>query len=216
MPRGGRACCARAQSLALSRNQARALSDDLVGMLAGVTSDRADGGIVAAVVLVRMNVAPVVAIKLDFGGDNHTDEGLVREANDTATSTARIGELMALLKQHGLEDRVTFALLNVFGRTLKKKGRAGRDHWASHHASVLIGKGLKAGVVGGLEPQAGDYYATPIDSRTGRAAPGGGDVPFGETLAAMAKTLGRALGGSQAGLDARITGGRAVTGALAG
>jgi uncharacterized protein (DUF1501 family) len=121
---------------------------------------------------------------------------------------------MELLRQNQLDDRVVFAAHNVFGRTLKKKGRAGRDHWGSHHATVMIGSSIRPGVVGGLEPKSEDFYATPIDSKTGRAAPGGGDIPFAETLASMAKTLGRALGVSGKVLDENVMGGRAVGAAL--
>jgi hypothetical protein len=122
---------------------------------------------------------------------------------------------MQTLEQYGLSDQVTFAMYNVFGRTLKKLGLAGRDHWASHHTTVMIGKPIRAGVVGGLEPQAGDYYATPIDSSTGRATPGGGDIPFAQTLAAMGKTLAAAAGVDRAGIDQEISQGKVVAGALA-
>jgi hypothetical protein len=88
---------------------------------------------------------------------------------------------------------VTFAAYNVFGRTLRKNGLKGRDHM----------------------PQAGDYYATPIDSRTGSAMPAGADIPFAETLSAAAKTLGAAAGVDTATLDRNITGGKIVQAALA-
>jgi hypothetical protein len=202
--------------LAQSRQQARTLGGDLVDMLAGIKSNGADGQILAAVALIKMNVSPVVGIHLSFGGDNHTDAGLVRsEVPQHESGIKQIGQLMEMLRMAGLQDRVTFAAYNVFGRTLKKNGTTGRDHWASHHATVMIGKGLQAGVVGGLEPKASDYYATPIDSRTGAATPGGGDIPFTDTLAAMGKTLGAALGVPAATLDRHIGGGKVVTGAIA-
>jgi uncharacterized protein (DUF1501 family) len=125
-----------------------------------------------------------------------------------------IGQLMEALRVAGLQDQVTFAAYNVFGRTLKKNGTAGRDHWGSHHATVMIGNGLRAGVVGGLEPKASDYYATPIDSASGAGRSGQGDIPFAETLAAMGKTLGASLGLGRDALDAHIAGGKIVTGAL--
>ena len=201
--------------LALSRRQARSLSDDLLQLLAGITSSQSDGQILAAVALIKMNVAPVVAIRIDFGRDNHSDPDLMRaEVPETEVGVQRIGLLMETLKQHGLEDRVTFAAYNVFGRTLKKLGLAGRDHWGSHHCTVMIGPTIRGGVVGGLMPQASDYYATPIDATTGRAAPGGGDIPFGETLAAMGKTLGRAIGMPAPALDEQIRGGKPVAAAL--
>jgi hypothetical protein len=78
----------------------------------------------------------------------------------------------------------------------------------------MIGPNVRGGVVGGLEPKAQDYYATGIDSASGRPAPGGGDIPFGDTLAAMGKTLGRAVGLPAAALDQQIRGGKVVTAAL--
>jgi hypothetical protein len=199
--------------VAISRDQARSIGEELLGNLAAITSDRGDGPILAAATLVKMNVAPVVAIRIDFGGDNHSDEGLAREVAQHATGVPLIAKLMESLQGYGLQDRVTFALLNVFGRTLKKLGLRGRDHWASHHATVLIGKPIRAGVVGGLEPKAGDYYCTPIHSESGRGTPDG-DVAFVDTLGAMGKTLGAAVGVPTAKLDVEINRGKVVRGAL--
>jgi hypothetical protein len=199
-------------SLVLSRRQARSLGSDLVDMLAGIKNDAVDGQVVAAVALIKMNVSPVIAVRIPFGGDNHTDLDLAKsEAPQHETGVAAVGQLWTALQAAGLQDRVTFAAYNVFGRTLVKKGTAGRDHWASHHATVMMGKNVKAGVIGGLEPKAGDYYATAIDSRTGAK---GGDIPFADTLAAMAKTLGGAAGIKAPVLDQYIAGGKVVTGAL--
>jgi hypothetical protein len=202
-------------SLARSRDQARALGGDVLDMLAAVKSDKSDGQVIAAAVLMKMNVSPVVAIHIEFGGDNHTDADLMKsEVPQHQTGVQRITSLMTTLQSYGLQDQVTFAMYNVFGRTLKKLNLAGRDHWASHHATVMIGKGVRPGVVGGLMPQAGDYYATGIDSKSGKPVPGAGDVPFAETLAAMGKTLGAAVGVPASLLDAQIAQGKIVTGAL--
>jgi hypothetical protein len=59
-----------------------------------------------------------------------------------------------------------------------------------------------------------DYYATPIDSQSGRGVSGGGDIPFAETLSAMGKTLGAAVGVAPAVLDRYILGGKVVRAAL--
>jgi hypothetical protein len=197
--------------VALSRRQARSIGDSLLDNLAAITSDKGDGPVLAAATLLKMNVSPVVAIKIDFGGDNHADEGLVREADQHETGVALIAKLMESLKGYGLHEQTSFALYNVFGRTLKKLGLRGRDHWASHHTSVLIGKPFRAGVVGGLEPKAGDYYCTAIDSASGSS---GGDIPFAETLGAMGKTLGAAVGVRLATLETQIDRGKVVRGAL--
>jgi hypothetical protein len=203
--------------LALSRRQARSLGDDLLDMLAAIKSDGSEGQVIAAVALIKMNVSPVVAIRIGFGGDNHTDIDLAKsEVPQHEAGIARIGQLMEALKAEGLQDRVTFAMYNVFGRTLTKLGTNGRDHWGSHHVTVMIGKHVKPGVVGWLEPKAKDYYATPIDAKSGRGTPGGGDIPFAETLSAMGKTLGAALGLSPQVLNQHLPAGKIVTAALAG
>jgi len=201
-------------SLVVSRGQARSLGDDLLGMLASITSDRGEGPVTAAITLLKMNVSPVVTIKIDFGGDNHFDEELVKEVEQHETGIALIGKLMEGLRAAGLSDQVTFAAYNVFGRTLKKLGVRGRDHWASHHATVMIGKAIKAGVVGGVEfnAKAGDYYATAINSVSGAR---GGDIAFADTLGAMGKTLGAAVGVTRADLDKEISQGKIVESALA-
>ena len=199
--------------LAISRSQARSIGDELLGNLDAITSDRGDGPVLAAATLIKMNVSPVVAIRIDFGGDNHSDPDLAREVEQHTTGVALIAKLMETLKSYGLEDRVTFALYNVFGRTLKKLGLRGRDHWASHHATVMIGKPIRPGVVGGLEPKAGDYYCTAIDSATGRSATSG-DIAFADTLGAMGKTLGAAVGVPDAKLDTEVARGKVVRGAL--
>jgi hypothetical protein len=164
-----------------------------------------------------MNVSPVVSIHIPFGGDNHTDTALAKESSDTIAGVATIGKLWTQLNAVGLQDRVTFATLNVFGRTLSAKNGNGRDHHGDHHVAVLIGKPFKGGVVGGVEPNDGDYSATSIDATTGNAVPGdGGNIPFSETLSAMGKTLGVGCGVDGVFLDQSIRGGKVVAGALAG
>ena len=71
----------------------------------------------------------------------------------------------------------------------------------------------KAGVVGGVAPLGNDYGATGIDSATG-ASNANGDIAFASTFGAMGKTIGRAVGVSEDFLDANISLGKAVTGAL--
>jgi hypothetical protein len=200
-------------SLARSREQARAFGSDLVELLSDINNDGPAAQVAAAVALIKMNVAPVITIRIPFGGDNHSDNELrVSEVPQHLSGIAQIGALMESLRTAGLQDRVTFAACNVFGRTLKKLGLRGRDHWGSHNTAVLIGPRIRAGVVGGLEPKAMDYYATAIDSKTGAK---GGDIEFGQTLPALGKTLGAALGIPSPVLDATITGGRVVTAAIA-
>lgn len=211
--RGSKALRGEIDDRALSRKQAQALGEQIRADLATVKSDDSDGQLIAAVVLLRLAVAPVITVRIGFGGDNHFDYGLTREVEGTVSGVQRIGQLMQRLAQYGLADRVTFALINVFGRTLKKRGLAGREHWPSHSTAVLIGKGLRAGVVGGLAPGEGDFCALPIDSNSGRGD-AAGDIAVADSLAALGKTLGRAVGLPQTLLDQRIAPGKVVRGAL--
>lgn len=213
--RGTRAQRDALDRLARSRPEARALADQLLDDLTAIRSDEADGQVAAAAALVRMNVAPVVTISIPFGGDNHFDSELRREAQQTVTGVQRVRELMARLDAYGLSDRASFAMMNVFGRTLKKHGQNGRDHWANHHATVLIGRPFRAGVIGGLVPRGGDYYALGIDSHSG-AGTDAGDIGFGDTLAALGKTLAHGLGLREELLGDRVPQGRIVRAALAG
>lgn len=201
---------------ARSRDEVRGVSQALVARLEGITTDGVDDQVTAASVLAAMNITPVITVKGQFGGDNHADPGLARETAQTISGVARIGrlitELDALRASGVLRHEVIVGTLNVFGRTLRKKGTAGRDHNRGHHVTVMIGPGLSGGVVGGIQRSGDDYVATAIDARTG--APGG-NIPFDETLASMAKTLGCALGVPLDTLEAAIAQGRPVASALA-
>jgi hypothetical protein len=201
---------------AASRDQARKLADDAESIFSAVTDNGPVSQITAAVGLIRLKVAPVLSITLPFGGDNHADDGLQNEATQHVDSVAAIGQLMTLLDQNGLSDSVTFASLNVFGRTLLRKGTVGRDHWPRHAVSLLIGKRIRAGVVGGLVPYQDDFTSVGIDSATGRPVDGGGDIPYEDTLGAVGKTIGTAVGIAASTLDAAITAGKPIAAALTG
>src|SRR5262249_14355027 len=97
-----------------------------------------------------------------------------------------------------LTDTATFATLNVFGRNLngiaKVTSRAGRDHYGNHCVTVMIGKNVAPGVVGGIATDAsGAYAAADISSTTGQAMTGG-DIPVAQSHVAAARTLCGALG----------------------
>lgn len=211
--RGTKALRGELEDRTLSRRQAQALGEQLRADLAAIQSDGPEGQVVTAAMMVRLGVAPVVAVRLGFGGDNHFDYGLASETEGTVNGVANIARLMQKLAQYGLADRVTFALINVFGRTLKKRGLCGREHWPNHSTAVLIGKPFRAGVIGGLAPSEGDFSALPIDSQTGQGS-AAGDIPVAESLAALGKTLGRAMGLPAELLNQGIAQGKIVRSAL--
>jgi len=185
-------------SLALSQVQVRKLADQLATTLNAITTDDAKGQALAAASLISANVTPVVTMHIAFGGDNHTDQDLLTEANQHVTGVQGIQAVMDALAALGLSDKVTFATLNVFGRNLngiaKTDGRTGRDHYGNHAVTVMIGKYIAPSVIGGVTPAAsGAYLASSIDSATGAAVPTG-DIPAAQTHVAAARTLGVALG----------------------
>jgi hypothetical protein len=197
--------------LALSQNQFRNVTERVSTDLETITADDGANQVRAALILVKLNVSPVVIIHLPFSGDNHVDAGWQYETKQTVASVANIRLLTAGLVTHGLEDKVTFAMLNVFGRTLDGGLREGRDHNASHNVAVMIGKGFKGSVIGGLRPGG---HSSDLDSTTGLASPGA-DVPAADGLAAVAKTLAAGMGIHHATVDEQITAGKAVKAALA-
>jgi hypothetical protein len=200
---------------AKSRSDTRKLGDDAQALFSSINNDSPNNQVAAAVGLIRLNVTPVVVVTLPFGSDNHTDEGLATEAEEHPEGIAAIAHLMTLLEQNGLLDRVTFAVLNVFGRTLARKALAGRDHWPRHAVSLLIGSGIKPGIVGGLVPMDDDFTSVGIDSASGRAVESGADIPYEETLGAVGKTIGAAVGISRPALDTAIESGKVISAALA-
>jgi hypothetical protein len=185
-------------ALATSQRQVRQLADQLATTLNAITADDVKGQALASAALIAANVTPVVTMRIPFGGDNHTDQDLKAEADQHVTGVQGIQAVMDALAMLNLTDKVTFATLNVFGRNLngiaKVMARTGRDHYGNHAVTVMIGKNVAPGVIGGATPAAsGAYVASDIDSKTG-AAMTGGDIPVAESHVAAARTLGAVLG----------------------
>jgi hypothetical protein len=201
-------------NLAKAREDVRGMADGAMDLLADVTNDNPSAQIRAAVALIKLNLTPCVAISLPFGSDNHNDDGLQKEIDEHTTGIGYIAELMNLLQANGLEDRVTFASINVFGRTLMRDGQSGRSHWSSHHVTMMTGKYVLPGVMGGVTREGADYSALPIDSNTGAGTPDG-DISYEDGLPSMAKTLGAVLGLDDAVLDEEVLKGKVIRAAVA-
>ena len=201
-------------SLVTSQSQARNINQNLLNQLSAITDNSPASQILAAITLIQMKVTPVVCIHIPFSGDNHTDNGLVTETAQTISGVASIASLMAQLQTAGLSDQVTFATLNVFGRTMGAGTNNGRDHNPNHQVSLTIGKPFKGGVIGGVTPVNGDYGCTAINSSTG-ASSTSGDILAGDTLASFGQTLLAATGVNAAEISTQITSGKIVSGALA-
>ena len=201
-------------ALVNTQAEVRNIRQDLLSSLSSIKDNSITSQITAAIALIQMNVTPVIAVHIPFGGDNHNDTGLANETQQTVSGVAAIGSLMSQLEAAGLSDQVTFMSLNVFGRTLGPSNVDGRNHNENHQVSITIGKPFKGGVIGGVAPVAGDYGAVAINSTTGVGG-AGGDVAPTETLASFGKTALAAVGIDAAVIDASIITGKVVPAALA-
>ena len=200
-------------SLVSSQTQVRNINQSLLDALTSIKDNSADSQMLAAVTLIQMKVTPVISVHIPFGGDNHRDIGLAAETAQTVSGVATIASLMAQLTKAGLADQVTFATLNVFGRTLGPSNTDGRQHNENHQVSIAIGKPFAGGVIGAVGPVAKDYGALPLDSQTGKGT-AGGDVSALETLPSFGRTLLSAVGVDKTTLDAEIIGGKVIGAAL--
>jgi hypothetical protein len=200
-------------SLVTSQTEVRSINQSLLEALTSIKDNSADSQMLAAVTLIQMKVTPVISVHIPFGGDNHRDIGLAAETTQTVAGVATIASLMAQLAKAGLADQVTFATLNVFGRTVGPTNTDGRQHNENHQVSVTIGKPFAGGVIGGVGPFAKDYGALAIDSKTGKGA-AGGDVTPVQSLPSYGRTLLSAVGVDNATLDAEIQGGTIIGAAL--
>jgi len=201
-------------SLITSQQQVRNISQNLLGSLTAIKDNSVTAQITAALALIQMNVTPVVAIHIPFGGDNHHDAMLKNEATQTISGVASIASLLSQLASAGLQDQVSFVSLNVFGRTLGPVNTDGRQHNGNHQVSIAIGKPFRGGVIGGVAPLKVDYGATAIDSKTGLGSAGGDIAPV-DTLASFGKTLMASVGIDQTTIDTTITSGKVLPTALA-
>jgi hypothetical protein len=211
--------------MVISQEQLRSLNLSLLGTLASIKDNSAASQVLAAVTLIQMKVAPVIAIDIPFGGDNHSDPGLANETAQTVSGVATIVSLMAQLQSAGVQDQVTFMTLNVFGRTMAgsssgQTGSApgnGRGHNPNLQTSIVIGKPFTSGVIGAVAPVANDYGATAISSTTG-AGSSSGDIQPVDTLGAYAQTMLTAVGGDPTLISATASStytGKVIAAALA-
>ncbi len=196
-------------NMAQAQTDLRTMIEQVATDLATISADDAGNQVIAAALLIKMNVTPVVTIHLPYSGDNHTDNNFTNEATQTVASVNNIKTLMTKLSGYGLQDKVTFATLNVFGRTFETLN--GRGHNASHSVGLMIGKPFKGGVVGGIVPGG---HAADIDSASGNAMDGG-DVLATDSLASLAKTLGVGVGLTDAQVNDQITSGTVMRSVIA-
>ncbi|HTR54651.1 MAG TPA: hypothetical protein VMJ10_28360 [Kofleriaceae bacterium] len=199
-------------SLITSQQQVRNINQSLLDLLSSIQDNTVTSQITAAMALFQMNVTPVVAINIPFGGDNHHDTGLANEAAGNVSGVATIGQVIAAIPST-LADKVTFMSLNVFGRTLGSSSVNGRQHNPNHQVSITIGSQFNAGIVGGIGPVQNDFGCLDIDSTSGLGQTGA-DIAAIDSLASYGKTLLASVGVTSSTYDTLIPNGKVVQAAL--
>lgn len=200
-------------SMVTSQSQVRNIKQNLLAALDSLKDNGADSQMTAAVTLIQMNVSPVIAVHIPFGGDNHHDVNLATETTQTVTGVQTIVNLMQQLQSAGLQDQVSFMTLNVFGRTIGPGNTGGRQHNPNHQVSITIGKPFRAGIIGAVGPVQSDYGALPIDSKSG-AGTSGGDVKAVDTLAAFGQTMLASVGADPSAITSPSGTAKVITAAL--
>lgn len=211
---GNRSQRAFMDNLVQSRTDAHALGVSLAGDLSNIKDNSSGSQLLAAASLLRMNVAPVISVKLGFGGDNHSDPNLAGEAQSLTSAVASLTAFYNQLESYKIADTTTFAWFNVFGRTFTSLGTNGRDHWALHCCALILGSNVKGGVYGGVMPTGGEFKATGMDAATGASVANGGSIPYEQLLSSTGKTIARAAGIDAATVNGMIGTGQIITGAL--
>jgi hypothetical protein len=192
-------------SMIASQTQVRNISQQLLSNLSSIADNSPASQILAAITLIQMNVSSVIAIRIPFGGDNHRDIALASETTETVAGVASIASLMAQLQTAGLQDKVSFVTLDVFGRTVGPVNTDGRQHNPNHQVSVTIGKPFRGGVIGGVTTVGNDYGCTNIDPNTGASVQGSTGIAAVNTLAAFGQTVMAAVGTPSAAIQQQIT-----------
>ena len=172
----------------------------------------ADEQVIAAAALAKARVAPVISIYIPFGGDNHQDADLQNEAQQTTSGVETIGLLWRELKTARIQNSVTFAMLNVFGRQFERNATGGRNHNRNHGVMVAFGSKIKGGVYGGVNENGACLNIRPND---GRGVASGG-IAADQTMVSAGKTIGAAIGIATDRLNERIQGGQILNAALRG
>lgn len=201
---------------ASSRVQASVLGDRLGGLLDDITGSSKSDQARASVALVQAQLAPVVVIRYAYSGDNHGDENLLEEFDFTVEQLNNLTTIWELIQSQGLEDQINYATYDIFGRTLGRNERGGRDHHNSSCTNLMFGSNIKAGVVGGLEewPRSGHRLlrATGINSETGLSE--NADISRDETLVAYCRTIMASVGVSEERINVRLPSSKTVTSVL--
>ncbi|BCE01094.1 DUF1501 domain-containing protein [Marinicellulosiphila megalodicopiae] len=199
-----------------SRVQASLLGDRLGDLLSDINGETKNDQARAAVALVESNLSPVIVIRYEYGGDNHGDETSSIETSQTIEQINNLESMWSLIQTMGLEDKVNYATYDIFGRTLGKNSRGGRDHHNQACVNMMFGSNIQPGVMGAVETWVNSgarlLRASSINSTTGQSVDT--DIDANDTLTAYARTLMASVGVSEERIDLRFSSAKTVYGAL--
>ncbi|MEO0442662.1 MAG: hypothetical protein AAFZ92_02835 [Pseudomonadota bacterium] len=202
---------------ALTRSQAQQIGDQIGSLISDVNSNDFVNEIKTALALIRLRITPVVTLKHDFSRDNHGDENLVDEVSGTLDTISGLNLYWQLLNQYNLQNEVNFFTLDVFGRTVKRNSRRGRDHYGNLTLGLCHGSDFKGSVIGGFTQVTSRGNNLPaasgINSSTG-ASSNNSDISPGGTIGSYGCTMMMAAGVSDERLQLRFPTSKAVTGAF--
>lgn len=190
---------------ALSAKQSRDLGEQLATYMSNISTNNQTDQLRTAAALFAMNIAPVVRLQMNFGGDNHEDTTLANEVSRHNEASQALSVFWEELQRYNLTEKVTFANLNVFGRTLDFRAGRGRDHNRLHSTMVAFGPNVMGGMSGSVQS---NFGASGINSETGTA--NSADIKPEETHASAAKSLMKAVGIDDAIIQKRVQGGKIV------
>lgn len=195
---------------ALSEDKAKVLGESLATALASVNGNSDADDMRTAAALLALNVTPVVTVRIGFGGDNHGDTNLNSEVTQHRNAISTINTLYDALSSYNIQDRTTFAALNVFGRTPQRNNRGGRDHHGNSSVMFSFGPDVNAGVTGGLVVggRRNRPEAQGINSVTGGIE--NPDINASVTLHSAAKSLLVASGVDSTKVDSLVLDGKVV------
>lgn len=193
----------------ISGQKARDIGSNLSDALSSITGNTEADQMKATAALLALKVTTTVGINIGFGGDNHGDSDLSKEANDHHSGVASLNTLYDELKAYGIENKTTFAMLNVFGRTYHRNKSGGRDHHGAGSLLFAFGANIKAGVTGGLKLNSKNKAeAQAVNSITGKVE--NPDISADDTLKSAAKSLAVSLGVTEDKVNKMINGGKVV------
>jgi hypothetical protein len=197
---------------AISRNAAVSAGDSLKALLARIVGNP-DGDplitltndFMAALVLVKAKMSPVVTMELYFSRDNHSDELMQQELTLSLTAIKGLKYFWDVANLESLADEINLVFFSIFGRTTSLNFE-GRNHAPYFTAGFIHNTDLRGMVVGG----AGDGLSSAsINPLTGQVDENG-IIRRDNSLSSFGKTILAAAGVSSFRQDERVPHGHVV------